>query len=190
MNASSVGSDSVPQALEMSPYDSRWPAMFQQEKERIAKELGDIAVRIDHVGSTAVPGMTAKPIIDIQISVKVLHPMTPYKKILLSLGYTHLSDSPPGDKIYPLFHRPAAWPHTHHIHVCELGQDEEWRHLAYRDLLIANSDIREEYSAIKMKLAQACDLRDPDALSRYATGKSAFVDAIEEKCRRDGYTVV
>lgn len=99
----------IPDRLEMSDYKDHWVRMFESEKARLESALGDIAERVDHVGSTSIPGMAAKPIIDIQISVRNLHPMDGYKEVMQRLGYTHLSDSPPGDHIYPLFHMPATW---------------------------------------------------------------------------------
>lgn len=179
----------APPLLEMSEYRDHWVEMFEAEKARIKAAFGDFADRVDHVGSTSIPGMKAKPIIDIQISVRNLHPMEGYKEVMRRLGYIHLSDSPPGDHIYPLFHMPATWPHTHHVHFCELGGDEEWRHLAYRDRLRADPEARAAYSKLKTRLADATDLSDPDALDRYADGKSEFVEAIERACREDGYVV-
>jgi GrpB-like predicted nucleotidyltransferase (UPF0157 family) len=178
-----------PPLLEMSEYQDNWVLMFEQEKARLEAALGDFAVRIDHVGSTSVQGMTAKPVIDIQISVRDLHPISAYKDVMQRLGYTHLSDSPPGDHIYPLFHFPATWPHTHHVHFCELGGHEEWRHLVYRDWLRRHPEARKEYSDLKVRLAAQTDLRDPSAMDRYADGKSAFVEAIEHACRENAYVV-
>ena len=178
-----------PLLLEISEYQDKWVRMFELERERLKEALGDFAVRIDHVGSTSVQGMTAKPIVDIQISVRNLHPMSAYKGVMERLGYTHLSDSPPGDHIYPLFHAPATWPHTYHVHFCELGGDEEWRHLAFRDWLRRHPEARKEYSELKASLAAETDLRDPSALDWYADGKSAFVESIERACRELGYVV-
>lgn len=175
--------------LEVSEYQDQWVQMFELEKERLRAALGDFATRIDHVGSTSVPGMNAKPIVDIQISVRELHPISAYKGVMERLGYTHLSDSPPGDHIYPLFHTPATWPHIYHVHFCELGGNEEWRHLAYRDWLRSHPEARQEYSDLKKRLAAETDLRDPSALDRYADGKSVFIDSIERACRESAYVV-
>jgi len=178
-----------PVLLEVSEYQDKWLHMFELEKARLKAALGDFAARIDHVGSTSVQGMHAKPIVDIQISVRDLHPISAYKGMMEDLGYTHLSDSPPGDHIYPLFHTPATWPHTYHVHFCELGGDEEWRHLAYRDWLRRHPEAQKEYSDLKMRLAAEADLRDPSAMDRYADGKSTFIEVIERACREDDYVV-
>jgi len=175
--------------LEISEYRPEWEHMFELEKGRLAVAFGSFAVRIDHVGSTAIEGMRAKPIVDIQISVRELHPISAYKDVMQDLGYTHLSDSPPGDHIYPLFHRPATWPHTHHVHFCELGGDEEWRHLAFRDWLRSHPEDQRKYSDLKVRLAAETDLEEPSALNRYAHGKSEFVESVERACRENGSVV-
>ena len=100
-------------------YDPLWPLDFEAERRRIAAALGDLAVRIEHNGSTAVPGLAAKPIIDIQVSVPSLQPLAPFVDTLGSLGYVHVPHA--DDSFCPFFHRPAAWPHTHHVHLVRAG---------------------------------------------------------------------
>ncbi len=77
-------------ALELVPYDPAWPRDFAAERDRIATVLGVLALRIDHNGSTSIPGLAAKPIIDIQISVERLHPIEAYAPQLAELGYVHV----------------------------------------------------------------------------------------------------
>ena len=96
--------------VELSEYDPKWASMFDAEASRIREALGSFAKRIEHVGSTSVPGLAAKPVIDIQISVEKLHPMDPYKVLLEQIGYTHVPH--PDDAVYPFLHRPEIWPHT------------------------------------------------------------------------------
>lgn len=121
-------------------YDASWPRMFEAERDRIRAVLGARALRIDHHGSTSVPGLAAKPVIDIQISVRQLHPIEAYDHLLARIGYVHVPH--PDDAFCPYFHRPAAWPHTHHIHVVRHGGDEECRTLAFRDYLREHEDAR------------------------------------------------
>src|SRR5271165_5089979 len=111
--------------LEIVGYDPAWPSMFSAERDRLAAALGRLALRIDHNGSTSVPGLAAKPIIDIQISVRSLQPIGQYAAGLMKLGYVHVSHS--DDSFCPFFHRPAVWPYTHHLHVVEAGGAEERR---------------------------------------------------------------
>src|SRR5215471_11335305 len=100
-------------ALEIVPYDPRWPAQFEAEATRIHEALGPLAVRVDHHGSTAVPGLAAKPIIDIQVSVANLQPLAAYREPLEHIGYVHMPHA--DDAFAPFFHRPGDWPHTHHV---------------------------------------------------------------------------
>ncbi|HEV3139037.1 MAG TPA: GrpB family protein, partial [Vicinamibacterales bacterium] len=118
---------------ELLPYDSRWPAAFDAEAVRLRGALGPLALRIEHNGSTAVPGIAAKPVIDIQISVARLQPLAPYRDRLQPIGYVHVPHQ--DDSFCPFFHRPARWPHSHHVHLVEAGGAEERRTLAFRDYL-------------------------------------------------------
>ena len=137
--------------LQISSYDSRWPLEFEAERDRIAQKLGPIACRIDHNGSTAVPGLDAKSVIDIQISVRQLQPIRCYAEPLATLGYVHVPHV--DDTFCPFFYRPREWPHTHHVHVVESGGQEERCTLAFRDFLRQHSNIAIEYIALKRRLA-------------------------------------
>jgi GrpB-like predicted nucleotidyltransferase (UPF0157 family) len=158
------------------PYDPRWPAEFEAERDRIRIALGALALRIDHHGSTAVPGLAAKPIIDIQISVERLHPIEGYADGLARLGYQHLAHA--DDAFCPFFHRPADWPHTHHVHVVEAGGDEERRTLAFRDYLREHVEVAREYEALKQRLAGQFGGEAFSSRQAYADAKSEFVNGV------------
>lgn len=83
-----------------------WPVHFESERERIAQALGDLAIRIDHTGSTALPGLGGKPTIDIQVSVERFHPLSAYGPALSELRYEHLPHL--DDAVRPFFYRTAA----------------------------------------------------------------------------------
>ena len=171
--------------LEIRAYDPRWPAAFEAERERLARGLGEQARRIDHHGSTAIPGMAAKPIIDIQISVDTLQPLPSYAAPLAALGYRHRPSA--DDAVCPFFHRPHEWPHTHHVHVVAAGGLEERRTLAFRDYLREHPDVAREYAALKKRLAQGTDASDADAREAYARAKTAFVEAVLHDALAAGY---
>ena len=160
----------------LSPYDPTWPDLFEAEAVRLRHALGSMAVRIDHHGSTAVPGLAAKPVIDIQVSVVGLQPLDSYGRALETLGYVHVAH--PDDAFCPFFHRPSRWPHTHHVHVVQAGGDEERRTLAFRDYLRHHVDVAGEYEALKRRLM--AELNPGDAVSQeaYAAGKTGFVERI------------
>ena len=162
--------------LSIVDYDPAWPAAFEGERERIAAALGRLALRIEHHGSTSVPGLAAKPIIDIQISVASLQPLQPYLDRLTPLRYVHVPHA--DDAFCPFLHRPAAWPHTHHVHLVESGGEEERRTLAFRDYLRTHDAAAREYERLKREMAARTDAGDPAAREAYARAKSAFVERI------------
>src|SRR6476659_2653318 len=95
--------------IEILPYNPQWEIDFITERNRIAEILGDYAIRIEHNGSTSVPNLSAKPIIDIQISIQKIQPIKVYADKLEQLGYVHIPHS--DDSFAPFFHKPAEWPH-------------------------------------------------------------------------------
>jgi GrpB-like predicted nucleotidyltransferase (UPF0157 family) len=168
--------------LEIVPYDPRWPAAFEVEAARLRAALGAVALRIDHHGSTSVPGLAAKPIIDIQVSVAALRPLDAYAVPLRGLGYTYLEH--PDDEFAPFFHRPAQWPHTHHVHVVEYGGAEERRTLAFRDYLRGNLEAAGEYERLKRQLADGLVAADAASREAYARAKTEFIEGIIAKAGR------
>ena len=150
--------------------------MFEAEATRLHETLGPLALRIDHHGSTAVPGLAAKPVIDIQISVATLRPFESFGAPLEALGYVHIPH--PDDAFCPFFHRPAQWPHTHHVHVVEAGGGEERRTLTFRDYLRQHDDTAREYEQLKRQLMAEINPRDAAARETYAERKTAFVERI------------
>jgi len=96
--------------IELVPYDPTWPARFAEEAARLWRVCGNGVLRIDHVGSTSIPGLAAKPLIDVQMTVGTLAPLVDWVDRLARLCYTHYPS--PDDVEYPFFHRPTEWPHT------------------------------------------------------------------------------
>jgi GrpB-like predicted nucleotidyltransferase (UPF0157 family) len=163
-------------SLRVVPYDPQWAADFERERERLRSALGHLAVRIDHNGSTAVPGLAAKPIIDIQVSVARLHEIHAFAPVLERLGYVHMAHA--DDDRCPFFYRPAEWPHTYHVHVVEAGGEEERRTLAFRDYLRQYPDTAREYAALKRDLAAKHDGLTAESREAYAEAKTSFVNRI------------
>jgi GrpB-like predicted nucleotidyltransferase (UPF0157 family) len=161
----------------IAPYDPTWPAQFTAEAERIRVSFGIQAQRIEHVGSTSVPGLAAKPVIDIQVSVPSLGPRAYLAKRLEGLGYTHfaLGDF---DLVYPFFKRPAGWPSTHHVHLCVSGSEPERVHIAFRDYLRTHPTVATEYLDLKFKLAAAHDGQSMESQDRYSLAKTEFIGSV------------
>ncbi len=142
-------------------YDQRWPARFAEERARIVAALGRRARRIEHIGSTAVPGLPAKPIIDIDLSVEDPDDESAYLGALEAAGY-HLRVREPGHRMV----RSAAL--DVHVHVCAIGSDWEARHVLFRDWLRAHPADADDYARLKLQLAQ----RDWPDMNAYAAAKS------------------
>lgn len=171
--------------LEIVPYDPRWPGDFCAEAARIGAALGPLALRIDHHGSTAVPGLAAKPVIDIQVSVADVPAIDAYRQPLQSIGYTHVPHA--DDAFCPFFHRPARWPHTHHVHVVRAGGAEERRTLAFRDYLRDRPDESRAYAELKIQLAVRFSAATFESRQAYADAKTEFVERVVAAALRLGY---
>lgn len=165
-------------------YDPRYPALYEKEAGLISSILGENLVAIHHIGSTAVPGLKSKPIIDILVSVRSLEEVDGKKEEFERNGYECMGEFGIKGRRYL---RKGGDERTHQVHVF---QDKDkanlMRHLAVRDYLIAHEDVREEYGRLKEGLA----LRFPHDIEGYCEGKEAFVrktegDALRE-CVRDG----
>jgi GrpB-like predicted nucleotidyltransferase (UPF0157 family) len=133
------------------PYDPEWPALFREVSSRLRSALGATARRIDHVGSTSVPGLDAKPVIDIQLSVASLLPEAPYLAPLESIGFRWHRDNP--DRSKRLFREPLG-EHRTHLHVRESGSFDEQLNLLLRDYLRTHSGTASEYAWVKWDLAE------------------------------------
>ena len=162
-------------AIRIVECDPEWPAQADAEIRRIDEELGAITVRVDHVGSTAVPGLAAKPIIDLQLSVASIDRVDLYREPIERLGYLFIPD--PESPDFHLFAKPAERPRTHHLHVCASGSEHERRHLAVRDFLRANPSAAAEYEALKRRLAA----EHPEDRLAYIEGKQAFMAGLEAR---------
>ena len=162
------------------PYESSWPGEFQTIAIRLRKALNVLALRIDHIGSTSVPGLAAKDRIDIQVTVESLNP--PVEQALNSIGYTrleHLTDHPPsGTEAQPsqwikwVFKPPDSQRPTN-VHVRIAGRANQRYALLFRDYLRAHPSSAAAYAELKYRLAQS--LADPDT---YPDVKDPAVDLI------------
>ena len=171
--------------IEVVPYDPGWPDAFEQEALRLRTALGTLALRVDHNGSTSIPGLAAKPVIDIQVSVASLQPLAEYGDRLESIGYVHVPHE--DDSFCPFFHRPRRWPHSHHVHVVESGGLEERRTLAFRDYLRDHVEAAREYERLKLSLTEELGTNSPESREAYARSKTTFIEKIVADALKDGY---
>ena len=160
------------------PYDPRWAAMFEREKALLEAAFGQELVAIHHIGSTAVPGLPAKPIIDILPVVRDIGRQDRWIPALEALSYECLGEFGIPGRCYC---RKGGDCRTHQLHI--FGQQSEFeirRHLAVRDYLRAHAAERRTYGQLKEELA----IRFPEDIEAYCDGKDAVVKALEKKALR------
>lgn len=158
-------------------YDPGWPSWFQEEADKIRSAFGPTPVRIEHVGSTSVPGLGAKPVIDIQVSVPSLIPRAPMLEPFAALGFRHQIDPIETDHEYLSKGYDEEGVRKYHVHLCEAGGEWERRHLAFRDHLRTHAEDAGAYERLKRDLAT----RHPRDIFAYVDGKTAFITEIETR---------
>lgn len=159
----------------LAAYDPLWPDEFRAEADRIRGVCDDLEVRVEHIGSTAVPGLSAKPIIDILAGVPSRAEREPYVQALKEIGYEHLG--PWGIPGRNYFRR--GRPRSHLVHLVGWS-GAFWRdHLLFRDYLRANPTVMREYEVLKRQLA-ITHAEDP---RQYVADKSAFIQAVLRDAR-------
>lgn len=163
----------MPQHIVVVDYDPLWPLLFRKEADAISRILGDNLVLIHHIGSTSVPFLAAKPIIDIMPVVKDLSGVDAVSGEFVKLGYEYLGEFGIKGRRYL---RKGGQERTHQIHIFQMEDDTNiLRHLAFRDYLRSHRDVAMEYAELKKDLAA----RFPYDIDGYCDGKDAFVKRIE-----------
>ena len=163
------------QHIIVTEYNPSWSQMFEQEATAIKQILGENCVAIYHIGSTAVPGLAAKPIIDIMPVVKRLTEVDNIAKQFESIGYEYMGEFGITGRRYL---RKGGDERTHQIHIFAQSDDVNInRHLAFRDYLRTHENTKKNYAKLKIKLAQ----KYPYDIDGYCDGKEKFVREIESK---------
>ena len=165
----------MPQHITVMNYDSEWPLKYVKERDYITTILKDNCVSIYHIGSTSVPGLDAKPIIDIMVVVRSLEGVDTVAEKFLDIGYEYLGEFGITGRRYL---RKGGDERTHQIHIF---QADDWnnigRHLAFRDYMRTHEKERNEYAKIKKNLAQ----KFPYDIDGYCDGKENFVREMESR---------
>jgi GrpB-like predicted nucleotidyltransferase (UPF0157 family) len=163
----------VPDPIVISDYDPAWVDRFEGERELLAEALRPHALRIEHVGSTSVPGLAAKPIVDIAVSLRTLTVIPDVRILLAALDYRHRGEE--GMPGRHCFCKPISPPGRAHrvaqLHVTQVGSNDFRNHILFRDYLRAHPDARDEYAALKRTIAAEVD----DDIAAYIAGKTSFV---------------
>jgi GrpB-like predicted nucleotidyltransferase (UPF0157 family) len=160
--------------IRVVPYNTQWPAQYAAEATRMREALGEVAVALHHIGSTAVPGLSAKPIIDILAEVSDLAELDARAHAIESLGYESKGEfGIPGRRYFR--RDDASGSRTHQVHAFEVRSLQAERHLAFRDYLISHPQVAHAYAELKHGLAR----RFPNDIHGYMRGKDSFVKHYE-----------
>jgi len=159
------------------PYDRTWKFAFEEIKREIEGVIGDLIIGIEHVGSTSVEGLSAKPIIDIDVIIKDYSILDDVVSKLEAIGYTHEGNL--GIKDREAF-KYSDKPHLqqHHLYVCPQQSKELHRHITFRDFLRSNPEAVKKYGAVKEKAAQLF----PDDIEKYIEYKSPCIEELYKMC--------
>ena len=163
--------------IEVVPYDPDWPNLFKIEADRIIAVFGPEVVAIHHVGSTAIPNICAKPIIDVLVEVQDIEKIDDFNEEMVRQGYR-----PQGEFGIPgrrFFIKGDDATRTHHIHMFQTGNPEIERHLSFRDYMIAHPEEAQAYSRLKEELSQ----RFPHDIEGYVAGKDGLIKEIDRKAK-------
>jgi len=177
----------VQEEVVICSYDARWPESFRREAEHLRSCLPtDLLRRIEHFGSTAVPGLAAKPVVDMLVEVTDLQATRDrIAPVLEAQGYdyfwrpTHGDDGPP---FYAWFIKrdSGTGARSHHIHMVEAHFAEHWDRLLFRDYLIEHPEVATEYEVLKLRLASA----HPQDRIAYTRGKTEFIVRVTGQAKR------
>jgi GrpB-like predicted nucleotidyltransferase (UPF0157 family) len=165
--------------VEVVPHDPRWRDAFEAEARHVAAALGETVVAVHHIGSTAVPNIYAKPIVDMLVEVRDIAEVDGRSSAMESLGYEVMGEyGIPGRRYFRKDNREGI--RTHHIHAFEAGSAEAGRHLAFRDYMIAHPEDARRYSELKRRLAE----ENPQSPDGYMDGKDGFVKEMDRRAAR------
>jgi GrpB-like predicted nucleotidyltransferase (UPF0157 family) len=159
--------------IEVVSHNPKWEQKFKEEANKIKKIFEEIFIDIYHIGSTAIPAIKAKPVIDIMVEVKDINKVNRYNKQMEKLGYVAL-----GEYGIPKrrFFQKGGTKRSHHVHIFEKGSPQIKRHIDFKNYLISHPKVAKEYSSIKEKLAKKYHYN----IDKYQEGKGSFIKKIDE----------
>ena len=159
------------------PYDAAWESAFEAIRAEIQTALGDLMLGIEHVGSTSVKGMSAKPCIDIDVVIRDYSVFGEIVRKLGAIGYIHEGDLGIQDREAFKY---ADKPHlmTHHLYVCPRDSEELHRHIVFRDFLRKNPEVVKKYSQVKETAAKLF----PDSIDQYIEYKTPCIEELYREC--------
>ena len=156
----------------LQPYQDEWARLFEQEHERLRAAIGDFVLDIQHIGSTSIPGIPAKPILDIGVAVENFEEASRCIAPLEALGYSYRGENGIPRRHY--FVKGTTDSRTHHLHINEIQSSDWQQQIAFRDALRQDAALAQEYAALKLRLAK----QFPTDRVAYTEGKSSFISRI------------
>jgi GrpB-like predicted nucleotidyltransferase (UPF0157 family) len=168
-------------AIEIVPYDPAWPARFEAEKELLREIFAATRIRVEHIGSTAVVGLGAKPVIDILLGVDALSVVEARIPDLIARDYEYIRRYEAEFPERRLFAKPQQRPRHVHLHAVECSTAFWERQLLFRDFLRHRPEVAAEYAVLKTRLAAQFG-GDRDG---YARAKTPFIEGVVERARRE-----
>jgi GrpB-like predicted nucleotidyltransferase (UPF0157 family)/predicted enzyme related to lactoylglutathione lyase len=172
----------MPRKVEVLPYNPAWPGLFHSEAQVLADVFGLELLALHHIGSTSVPGLAAKPIIDILAEVDQIEAIDALAPKLAALGYLAKGEAGiPGRRF---FIKPSEEERLYHLHVFQTGSPDITRHLVLRDYLACHPERAQAYDALKRELAA----RFPEDIQAYIAGKDTLVKEIEQEALEWAHT--
>lgn len=156
--------------IELFPHDESWHQLFAEEKAKLEEAIGEQVLAIEHVGSTSICGILAKPVLDIAVAIEKYSDGDECIKPLENLGYEYRGEHGIPERHYFV----RGEPRTHHLHMVELKSDFWHSHLLFRDYLRQNPQVAREYENLKKDLMKTHD-ENRDA---YQTGKTEFIEKV------------
>ncbi|MFC0189442.1 GrpB family protein [Fictibacillus aquaticus] len=160
--------------VEVLPFSKDWKKRFEEEAQQLRNVFGDLIIAIHHIGSTSIPGLAAKPVIDILPVVNDIEAVDRYNEQMVQMGYEPRGEyGISGRRYFPK----GGNERTHHVHAYEDGSPEIERHLAFRDYLSTHETEREQYSTLKLELAK----QFPHDIESYIKGKHELAQSIDTR---------
>ena len=157
--------------MKIVSYDKNWPKIFQAEKELISSIISDNFIDIQHIGSTSIPQMSAKPIIDIAVLIPTLENATIFIPLLKKIGYQFFKERSSVERLFFIKGNPAKY----HLSLAQSEKFSYWkRQIMFRDYLKSHSDSAKEYEKLKKQLIQ----QHSDGRQKYSDAKSEFINKI------------
>ena len=160
-------------------YRPQWRGMFEEEKQLLRALLGEVSAKVEHIGSTAVNGLAAKPIIDIMVGLLDFSVADKLVTRIEALGYEYIKKYEDEMPFRRFFVKNLSGIRTHQIHMVEIGSEFWARHLLFRDFLRQNPEVANRYAALKKQLAE----REWGDVNEYADAKTEFIRSIENKAK-------